>query len=343
MKAIVYTEPGKYQYRDVPDPEIGRDEVLIRVRACGLCRTDMHIHEGHFISSFPLTNGHEFTGELAELGADVTDLRVGDRVVADNTELCGHCFYCRRDQPLYCDNFVSHGCNCAGGFAEYVAIKSEKVFKIEGLSWREAIMTEPTACAVHGMDVIALKPGSDVLMFGAGPTGLVLAQLLKANGAAKLVVAAPPGRKLELARRLAADDVVPVDRDDYGTHRAAIRDAYPRGFDTIVEATGAPGVFQDCMNYVRKGSQVIAYGVYPEDATRSVNPYDIFAMELTIKGSFAQTHCFDRALAYLENRTVRVDELVTHEVPLQDYGKALELMRSRQAVKVAVCPERPSG
>ncbi len=338
MKALVYSEPKVFAYTDVPDPQIRADEVLIRVKACGLCRTDMHIHEGHFISQFPLTNGHEFAGEIAEIGADVSAFKVGDRVVADNTELCGHCFYCRRDQPLYCENFVSHGCNCAGGFAEYVAVKAEKAFPIQKLSWREAIMAEPTACAVHGLDVIAVKPGSDVLMFGAGPTGLILAQLLKANGAAQLVVAAPPGQKLDLAQELAADHVVPVDRDDHDAHRTAIRNAYPNGFDTIVEATGAPGMFQDCLNYVRKGSQIIAYGVYPSDATTQVNPYDIFAQELVIKGSFAQTHCFDRAVTYLETGAVRVGDMVTHEVPLADYGKALDMMKNREGIKIAVCP-----
>jgi D-arabinitol dehydrogenase (NADP+) len=338
MKAIVYSEPKVFAYTDVPDPNVRADEVLIRVKACGLCRTDMHIHEGHFISTFPLTNGHEFAGEIAEVGADVSAFKVGDRVVADNTELCGHCFYCRRDEPLYCENFVSHGCNCAGGFAEYVAVKAEKTFPIQGLSWREAIMAEPTACAVHGLDVIALKPGSDVLMFGAGPTGLILAQLLKANGAARLVVAAPPGPKLELAAALAADQVVPVCRDDHGLHRAAIHNIFPNGFDTIVEATGAPGMFQDCLNYTRKGSQVIAYGVYPPDATTQVNPYDIFAQELVIKGSFAQTHCFDRAVTYLETGVVRVADMVTHEVPLAEYGRALEMMKNREGIKIAVCP-----
>ncbi|HHH76337.1 MAG TPA: chlorophyll synthesis pathway protein BchC, partial [Phycisphaerae bacterium] len=101
MKAIVYTAPGEFTYTDVPMPTLRPDDVLMRVRACGLCRTDMHIHNGHFISEFPLTNGHEFTGEIVETGPEAPgDFAIGDRVVADNTELCGHCSQCRRDNPL---------------------------------------------------------------------------------------------------------------------------------------------------------------------------------------------------------------------------------------------------
>ncbi len=338
MKAIVYTAPGVFGYTDVPLPTPADDEVLLRVRACGLCRTDMHIHLGHFISAFPLINGHEFAGEVAQLGAGVSGLSVGDRVVADNTELCGRCFHCRRDEPLYCESFTSHGCNCAGGFAEYVAVKAEKVFGIDRLSWREAVMAEPTACAVHGVDRIRPRPGSDVLLLGAGPTGLILAQLLKANGAARLTVAAPAGKKLQLAQELGADEIVAIDRDDPDAHRAELVRRSPRGFDVVVEATGSAEVFADCFRFTRRGATVVAYGVYDEQATVPVSPYQLFYDEIHVVGSFAQTHCFDRALMYLESGAVRVDRLVDCELPLSDYGQALEKMERREAVKIALCP-----
>ena len=200
----------------------------------------MHIHKGHFLSEFPLINGHEFAGEIVETGKDVENVKIGEKVVADNTELCGHCFFCKRDEPLFCENFISHGCNVAGGFAEYAAIKSKKIFPIKNLSYKEAVMVEPTACAMHGMDVIRIKPGSEVLLFGAGPTGLILAQLAKLNGAANLVVAAPAGEKLELAKELAADEIVPIDKADYSKHKKFLLEKYPLGFDTVIEATGVP-------------------------------------------------------------------------------------------------------
>jgi D-arabinitol dehydrogenase (NADP+) len=338
MKAIVYHAPRDFSYQDVPDPQVGPEEALIRVKACGICGTDLHIHEGEFLAEFPLIPGHEIAGEIAGLGTNVKGLSLGTRVVADNTELCGSCFYCRRDQPLFCENFVSHGCNTAGGLAEYVCLPAAKVFPIHNLSWREAVMVEPTACAIHGMDVIAIKPGSEVLLFGAGPTGTVLAQLLKLNGAARLVVAAPPGPKLDLVRRLAADAVVEIDRSDYDKHRRFLLKTFKHGFDTVVEATGSAQLCQDSLQYARMGGQVIVYGVYAERERVTWSPTEIFRREITIKGSFAQTHCFDRSLLYLENGKVKVDEIVTNEFALQDYGKALEALRGRVGIKNMVVP-----
>ena len=338
MKAIVYAAPGQFAYREVPTPRPAAGQILIRVHACGLCRTDMHIHEGHFIASFPLINGHEFTGEVLELGEGAQEFAIGDRVVADNSYPCGQCRFCRLGKLLYCENFGSQGCNRAGGFAEYVAVSADHAYKIHNLSYREAVMTEPTACAIHGMDVIDLDAGSQVLLFGAGPTGILLAQLLKQNGAAHLVVAAPPGAKLELVKELAADRIIAIDRHDYGKHREMILEAYPGGFDAVIDATGVPALFASAFDYVKMGGQVVAYGVYPEQAQISVSPYDLFARELTVKGSFAQTHEFPRALAYLESGQALVSDLVTHEVPLAEYGRALDLMRTRQAIKIAIIP-----
>jgi len=338
MKAIVYTAPFHFTCTQVPVPKPGSGEVLVRVRMCGICGTDLHIHEGEFLSEFPLIPGHEIAGEIAELGTGVEHLMIGDQVVVDNTELCGGCFYCRRDQPLYCENFISHGCNVAGGLAEYIVVKAEKVFPFRNLSWKEAVMVEPTACAVHGMDIIALKPGSDVLLFGAGPTGLVLSQLLKLNGAARLVVAAPAVPKLDLAKKLAADETVIIDKQDHTLHRDFLQNNYKYGFDYVIEATGSAKLCEESILYARQGGQIIVYGVYPEKERINWSPYDIFRKEITIKGSFAQTHCFDRSLLYLESHQVKVDEIVTQEYRLEDYGFALENLKTRQGIKSAIIP-----
>ena len=179
MKAIQYTAPRQFAVVDLPKPEPGPHQVVIRVKACGICKTDLTIHDGSFLAKFPLVNGHEFAGVIDSVGSAVTKWKVGDRVTADNTELCGYCEPCRSDKPLYCENFNSHGCNMPGGFAEYVLINHDKVFALsDKLSFEEATFTEPTACAVHGVDRIAPRFGDSILMFGAGPTGIILAQLL---------------------------------------------------------------------------------------------------------------------------------------------------------------------
>jgi D-arabinitol dehydrogenase (NADP+) len=338
MKAIVYDAPRQFQYRDVPEPEIESDDVLVRVDACGLCGTDLHIHEGEFAPNFPLIPGHEFTGEIVALGGAVKDLKQRQRVVGNSNESCGKCFYCLRGDFLLCLNLRAYGVTQNGGFAQYLRIKADRIFPIGNLSSREAVMVEPSACAVHGMEVLAMKPGSDVLLFGAGPTGQVLAQLLKLNGAGRLVVAAPAGPKLELVARLAADEIVAIDRKNPDKHRARLRELNPTGFDYIVEATGSTSVCEDALQFLRRGGTLLVYGVYPEKETVRFNPFDLFRREITIKGSFAQIDAFPRALAYLESGKIKVNEIVTDEFALEDWPKVLEHAWSRKGIKIAVIP-----
>jgi D-arabinitol dehydrogenase (NADP+) len=338
MKAIVYDAPRQFKYKEVPEPEIQSDDVLVRIDACGLCGTDLHIHEGEFAPNFPLIPGHEFTGEIVALGGSVKGLSQKQRVVGNSNESCGKCFYCMRGDFLLCLNLQAYGVTQDGGFAQYLRIKADRIFPIGNLTSREAVMVEPSACAVHGMEVLAMKPGSDVLLFGAGPTGQVLAQLLKLNGAGRLVVAAPPGPKLELAGRLAADEIVPMDRKNPDKHRNRLRELNPTGFDYIVEATGSAFVCEDALQFVRRGGTLLVYGVYPESETVRFNPFDLFRREITIKGSFAQIDAFPRALSYLESGKIKVNEIVTDEFALEDWAKVLEHAWARKGIKIAVIP-----
>jgi D-arabinitol dehydrogenase (NADP+) len=338
MKAIVYDAPRRFQYKDVPEPQIEADDILVRINACGVCGTDLHIHEGEFAPRFPLIPGHEFTGEIVALGSDVKDLKEGQRVVGNSNEACGKCFYCMRGNFLLCLNLRSYGVTQDGGFAQYLRIKADRIFPIGHLSAREAVMVEPSACALHGMEVLAMKPGSDVLLFGAGPTGQVLAQLLKLNGAGRLVVAAPAGPKLDLISRLAADEIVAIDRNDPKKHRNRLHELSPTGFDYIVEATGSASVCEDALQFARRGGTLLVYGVYPEADSVRFNPFDLFRREITIKGSFAQIDAFPRALAYLESGKIKVNEIVSDEFELKDWGKVLEHAWSRKGIKIAVIP-----
>ncbi|GAH75750.1 unnamed protein product, partial [marine sediment metagenome] len=257
MRAIVYEEPGKYRLKEVANPQAKDNEIVIKVEACGLCRTDLHLYKGEFIADFPLIPGHEFSGEIVEVAKNVKSFKVGEKVVADNTILCGKCYYCTRDKDLFCENFRSLGCNEAGGFAEYVKVREEKVFPIHGLSPEEATFTEPISCGIHGVDVIDPQPGDNALLFGAGPTGIILSQLLKYNGVTNLVVAAPTQFKLDIVRRLAADEVIMVNRNDYSEHEEIIGGKYPRGFDIVVDATGASTMAERLIKFTKYGGKVI--------------------------------------------------------------------------------------
>ena len=343
MRAVFYEAPQHFTVSDVPTPRPLPHQVLIKVATCGVCKTDVHIHRGEFISEFPLIPGHEFSGTITEVGSEVEDLAVGMRVAVDNTVLCGHCYYCRKNQPLYCENFYSLGCNGPGGFAQYVVANHDKVFAIGPLSFDQAAMIEPTACAVHGLDRIALRPGDDVLMFGTGPTGIVLAQLLRHAGALNLVLVGSDPVKLAIAGKLARADTLLMDRSHYDLHRNAIDHRYPHGFDVVIDATGAAEVLQDCPRYARRGGKIIVYGVTHETDTMTINPYQVFHKELSIIGSFAQTHAFDRAIQYLQLGLVQVDDIITHRFPLEDFQSALDQVDHGSGhIKVIMDLQNPS-
>jgi D-arabinitol dehydrogenase (NADP+) len=339
MRAVVYDAPRSYALSEVPTPEPGDGEVRLAVEMAGMCGTDLHIHEGGFFSQYPLTPGHEIVGRVDSVGGAVEGLTPGQRVAADNTVLCGHCAACKRDEPLYCRNFYSLGVNGPGAFADYVLVRAEKCFPVDDLSPRTAVMTEPTACAVHGMDVLGARPGSDVLLFGAGPTGLVLAQLLVHGGAARVTVAAPTDLKLALARDYGIDRTVRIDRAHPAASLSRLRDDAPDGYDIVVEATGAVTVADLCLPLTRDGGTVLIYGMAEETAVMAFHPYEVFRRELTVKGSFAQTHCFDRALSMLRSGRVRTEGIVTHEFPLAQYDRALSALQGDPScVKVAIVP-----
>ncbi len=338
MQAVVFTGPGQLSVTDVPEPSPGIGEVLLRPVVTGVCGTDLHLLAGGFLARYPLVPGHEIVAEVVALGPEVVSPPAGTLVAVDNTDLCDRCAYCQAGQPLYCANFRSLGVNAPGGFAELMVASAEKCFPIEGLDPMVAVMTEPLACAMHGADTLALAPGSDVLVFGAGPTGLLLSQLLVHGNAARLTVAAPSQAKLELARAFGVDHTVLVDRADPAAASAELLERAPLGYDAVVEATGAPAVLAGCLPLTRTGGTVLVYGVADEGDRWSVAPYDIFARELTIKGSFAQTHCFGRALRALTTGRVRTEGIVTDVVPLSSFDQALAAVRSPTSVKAVVVP-----
>jgi D-arabinitol dehydrogenase (NADP+) len=339
MRAIVYEAPRTFEIADLPEPSPAAGEVRLRVEMTGVCGTDLHIHEGRFISRFPLTPGHEVVGRVEEVGSGVTSVAAGQRVVPNGNSGCGTCEECVRGRPLFCLDFTALGVTGPGGFAETMIAPAAQCFPVDDLELESAVLAEPTACAVHGMDVLDLSPGSDVLIFGAGPTGLVLAQLLLHGGAARLTVAAPTKFKLERAREFGADETVEVPREDQRDAVDRLRAIAPRGFDVVVDATGAAAVSEATVGLLRDGGTALWYGLTREDDRVSISPYEIFRRELTIKGSFAQVDAFPRAVEFLRSGRVRTDGIVTHRFGLDEFGSALEAVRTdKTALKAVVVP-----
>ncbi|KAJ7249397.1 chaperonin 10-like protein [Mycena rebaudengoi] len=340
MNAVFYHGVKNFEVRaDVPIADVGADQVQIKVSACGVCGTDSHIAKGELLTKFPLIPGHEIVGTISNIGTSVKDFKNGDRCVVDPVVTCGSCFYCRRGKSLFCENFDGLGATLPGGFADYVTVASNKVHHIYSLTDEEATLIEPAACAVHGADKLGLPVGSEVLILGAGPTGLILAQLLKLNGASKVVVAAHKGVKMDIARKLhAADEYVEIDRDTPEGQWAQLKKNYAYGFDAVVEATGSIKLVNESINWVRRGGTLMIYGLCAHDARVNWAPSKILGDEIRIIGSFAQTFCFPRAVAYLDSGKIRVKGMVTDMFTVNEYQEALDKLESKTAFKIVIKP-----
>lgn len=261
-----------------------------------------------------LIPGHEAIGKVVEKGKNVKDFDLGDRIVADvgisvrsqlhalrfmHTQTnvfcvqCDNCFYCRRGNAVLCENFNARGVTLDGGFAEYIVYHQRKCYKIHNLTDEESTLLEPAACAIHGLDKLNPPVGVDVLLLGAGPTGLILAQLLKLNGAHRVVLAANKGIKMDIAKQLNAADVyIELDRQNPGAQWEQLKKDNPYGFDIVVEATGVEKVAQDSINYVRRGGTIMIYGVYENKALLHWPPSKIFGDEIRVSRCANSPHCW---------------------------------------------------
>lgn len=336
MKSIVYDRPENFQVVEVDTPSPGAGQVLVRLVLAGVCGTDLHLHHGEFGPAYPLTPGHEMVGEVAALGPGVVRPRVGDLVALDNTDACGHCANCRRAMSNFCLNPVAQGVNAPGGFAEYVTAPAQRCHVVNDLHPDVAVFAEPTACAVHGLDRLALRPGSDVLLFGAGPTGLLLIQLLARNGAGRLTVAAPTQAKLDLAAARGADRTLVMSRDHPAAAITALSSMTTDGFDVVIDATGALAVLEQSIGLTRDGGTVFVYGMTREADRWPVPAYEVFRRELTITGSFAQCYSFDRSLQALRLGRVDTTGMITHRFGLDEYAEALRAVADSSCIKAVI-------
>jgi D-arabinitol dehydrogenase (NADP+) len=340
MKAVLYDAPRSYAVTDVPTPEAQPGQVRIRVDQVGVCGTDLHIHHGDFNAVFPLIPGHELVGVVDSLGEGVTKLQLGEQVTVNPNVYCGYCDYCLSGRLVLCENMKGLGSNFPGFFAEYVAVPHTLVFSAEGLPRDTAVFAEPAACAMHGVENLQLRPGSTVLVLGAGPTGLLLAQLIVNGGASSVTVAGPSQFKLDRASALGIDNTVKIYRGNPQANLDTLLEASGgEGYDVVVEATGATELGDICVPLTRNGGTVLIYGVTRADEVVKFHPFDVFRREITIKGSFAEMTSFGAALAALRTGRARTDGIITHRFALDDYGKALDALASDPAVhKIVIVP-----
>lgn len=335
MLAGQITAPGTATTADVPKPEPGPDDVLIKVHRAGICGTDIHILKGEYEAVYPLVPGHEFSGEVEAVGENVTNFKPGDRVTADPNVPCNRCVYCKRNEPNQCLNLAPIGVGRDGGFAEYVTAPEGVVFNIGDMPYDTAALIEPLACVAWGLKRVQVQPGATALVLGAGPMGCLLAQAVRRMGASRVVVTDVVQWRLDLAAELGATDTVLADENQTDT----LKKLEPHGFDLVADASGVPSVIAGMFQYARPRGTVWIFGVVPMGTTVQWSPYDAFRKDLTVIGSFAVNRTFPESIAMLNGGLMNVAPLISHTLPLRDFAQGFDLAQNdpkRMKVQFAV-------
>ncbi len=336
MKAAVYHGPHDLRVEEVPVRELKDNEVLIQVKYCGVCGTDMHIFNGDggsFEVNPPLIPGHEFSGVVAKVGSAVTTVKEGDRVSADPNDMCGECYFCKNAMQHFCTNNIGVGTTVDGGFAEYVIMREKQVYKFAGnLSFKEAAMAEPISCCLHGIDLCNIKSGCTVLVMGGGPIGMIMMQLAKNAGAARVIMSEPVEEKRELALKLGATKTInPVEEDVQ-----AVLSEYCENVDVVIECVGNIHTQEDAVKFAGKGATVMYFGLASPEESYPLKPDDVFKKELTITSSFINPYTFERAIRVLESGTIELESLITNVVPLDDIVDVFTKPEYRRAGKAMI-------
>lgn len=336
MKALVFPHTEAMELQMLPIPKPAKNQVLLRIHACGICGTDPHILHGHYDAAFPLVPGHEASGEVVEVGEACSVLKVGDRVTVDPNVGCGYCDFCHRGLVHLCKNQKPFGVFRNGGFAEYAVIEETHAYKIpDNVSYEEAALVEPAACALRGLQMSQVSPGSTALIHGVGPMGQLNLQWMRAAGATTLIVSDPQASRREIALKLGADYAFdPTACDLY----AEVRKLLPDGPDVIMDCSGIPALLEPAIYQVRRGGRVVFFGCCPLEAKISVSPMYINDNEITICGSYNNPFTHEPAIRAIASGRINVKALISHKFSLDEYKTAFDMFGKPGTAKLLICP-----
>jgi 2-desacetyl-2-hydroxyethyl bacteriochlorophyllide A dehydrogenase len=331
MKAVVFSQAESLSVESVPDPTCAPHEIVVKVANSGICGTDIHIFHNEYMSDFPLIPGHEFSGMVAEVGREVEQFRVGDRVVVDPNLYCGYCDACRNEQANHCQNWQGIGITRSGGFAEYVNVPARAAYALsDALTETQAAFVEPLACVVWAFKRLRVHPADRVLLLGSGPMGLLLLQAVRHNNASQITVVDRQPARLRLAQQMGASETLIASADQ----SAQLKEIAPGGYDIVVDATGVPAVIEAAFQHLRPRGQFLQFGVTPMDSQIQISPYQLFRNDWTIIGSFALCYTFLPAIAWLEQGVIDVSPLVSHTLPLAEFSSGFHQFMAGETLKV---------
>ncbi len=333
MNGLVWHGPNDLRYEEWPMPVLRDDEVMLKVAYSGICGSEMSIIHGvntHGAQP-PKVLGHEFSGVIAEVGKNVKDFHVGERVTAHPNAGCGECYYCKRAQEGFClhpFNFITS--KESGAFSEYTKVKAKTVYRIpDSMSLKTASLVEPLSIAVHAVSLIHFQPGDTVVILGGGTIGLNCLMVMAEYGASTIVVSDPVQMRRDMAKKMGAIIVVDPLKEDL---KSIVMDATEGfGCDLCIEAVGNERTCEQALTLVKKGGTVLVVGVAPPNKLTPVSFMDINKLEIKIVGSNWSPYSFDRTINLMKR--INPDALITHEYRLQDFKKAIESQEGKTALK----------
>ncbi len=331
MKALQLVEYGRFELVDLPVPAYGDDDVLVRVKATGICGSDVHGMDGSTGRRLPpIVMGHESAGEVAEIGKNVTGWTPGDRVNFDPTFYCGKCPYCIRGETNLCDNRQVPGVSCNefkrdGAFAEYLVVPSRNLYRLpDNMTYEQAAMVEPVSVALHGVNLLNMKQGDRVAVVGVGMIGFLIVQVLKAKGAGEVIAVDIDPKKLELAKTIGADSTT--------TSSAGME------LDCAIEAVGITPTVDIAIRSVRKGGTVSLVGNMSPEVKIPLQV--VVQRELSVFGSCGSQLDYPESIDLIASGKVNVDPMITARITLEETKEYFDRLyrQDPELMKVIVCP-----
>ncbi len=346
MKAAVLRGIENLEMEDISRPTPSPQEILIKVKACSICGTDIRVyHHGHKHMRFPRIIGHELSGEIVEIGKTVEGHKLGEKVAIAPAIPCGRCHYCRRGMQSMCSNLTAIGYHYDGGFAEFMVVPEDAVrngcvntFPSE-LSFEEAALAEPLACAINGQQLSQIGLGNTVVVVGAGPLGCIHLQLAKVKGASRTILVELSRERIDFAKKFAFPDIVINPSSENAIQRIK-EETEGRGADRIIVSCPSGKAQEESLSMVAPRGIINFFGGLPLD-----NPFIKFNSNLVHYGEFCVvgTHGSapyhnELALSLISQKKVRMKELATHHLPLERLEEGLALAESKKGMKVLINP-----
>lgn len=341
MKALVKQElgHGNLVVVDREEPVVGPNQVKIKIKYAGICGSDLHTYEGKYKVAVPVTLGHEFAGEVVEVGEGVSEFKVGDRVTSETTfHICGECRYCKSQDYNLCSSRKGLGSQVHGAFTNYLIARKESVHKLpENVDYLAASMTEAVACAHHAVMKSSVKPGDVAVVLGPGPIGLLVAQIAKHYGAKIVITGLTKDKsRLDKAIKLGIDAAVDIQTQNLKEVVNGLTDGY--GADIVFECTGAPPSLNTGLDLLRKQGEYVQVGIFPQTEI-STDFEKIIQKEIKVMGCRSQKPAdWEPSLHLMNIGAVKAHELVSHQFDITEWDKAYDTIKKGEAIKVVLSP-----